>query len=218
MKKRLRNLLGICVVMVLVLLSSRGISPCAEKGAGFIRASGKVAFGPFEFLAPQGYWYYPRTFPKDGLQKGEEFLVTFYQTKDDIPPKKPLSAQQQPKNVLISFMVFPNEFKDVESYYRALADILRLNNLSSNDIVHKDLARPIRDLFRDVHGWSCREQVIKGYGSIFSIDCVALAEYGIVMSASGFDESKVLDKAPLLKEIMSSITSKISLRNEKQGR
>ena len=172
-----------------------------------VQASGKVLFGPLEFTPPQGYWYFPRAYPEKGLEKGDTFVVTFFQTKDDIPTKR--DGSYFPKHPFLNFYVYSGQFDDFQSYYdRVLA--ARMERGTARDVFsYKDLPEKASSLFKDMPGWSCREETIKQARPLFAVDCITLDKTGVIqMSAHGEAEAAVLDMAASLKEMMVSLKKK----------
>jgi hypothetical protein len=100
-----------------------------------IQATGRVLYGPFEFTAPRGYWYFPRTYPEKGLAKGESFVVTFFQTKEDIPRDR----SEYPKHAFLNLFIFSGEYKDYQAYYDTVINARRSQDISDNTFLRKDL-------------------------------------------------------------------------------
>jgi hypothetical protein len=63
-------------------------------------------------------------------------------------------------------------------------------------------------LFDDMTNWNCREETIRQTSRpLFGLNCIILGETGVIqMSAHGQDERDVLGTAPLLRDMMRSLT------------
>ena len=213
MKRQLRAILPAFLFGSLFLLQIMACDCSAQSDSAPVpvQASGKVIFGPFEFVSPQGYWYFPRTYPEKGLTAGGTFVVTFFQTKDDIPTKRDKS--EFPKHVFLNFYVYSSKFDDVQSYYDAVLSARRSRGISNDEFSYKDLPEKTKALFNNMPDWSCREETIKQLHPLFAINCVTLGEAGVIqMSAHGEEEKAVLAKASLLRDTM------LSLKINRSGR
>jgi hypothetical protein len=65
-------------ILLLVHVSGHECACQTGNTSSPLQASGRLAFGPIEFIAPQGYWYFPRTYPDKGLAEGQSFVLTFF--------------------------------------------------------------------------------------------------------------------------------------------
>jgi hypothetical protein len=193
-----------CILSVPVFLM---VGICPQYAFSFsppTQVSGKLLAGPFEFIPPEGYWYFSAAFPGSNkvLQKGERFQLDFYKTRGDMPPGGAYTSPDFRANVIFGFSAAFNEFKDINSYYDAVSKMYQAHGIT--DISFKDLPEKTKALFRDIPSWHCRGSSAMGYSPLNRIDCVMLDDNLIKMYVFGFDEKKVLDAAPQLKKMMSS--------------
>jgi hypothetical protein len=172
-----------------------------------VQASGKLTLGPIEFIAPQGYWYFPRAYPEGGLTEGQTFVLTFFQKKEDIPVKRD-EPQGLPGRPFLNFFLLSSRFTDFQSYYDAVSRARKARGLPEEMISYRELPRSAGRLFDGMTNWNCREETIRQETRpLFGVNCVALGETGVIqMSAHGQDERDVLGTAPLLRDIMRSLT------------
>jgi hypothetical protein len=200
---RLFNVTLLFCLLFVALPIDAGFSQGAEGVTGYTPVSGKVTFGPFQFNAPEGYVYAPRTFPQKGLGKNEHFLVTFF-SKEDIPPEDMRGYRQ--KNVIFNFYVFMNTFQNAQDYYDKMSEAYRLSGTSESDISSMALPEETQPMFNNAVGWSCRKEVLRGYPPMHSINCVMLQQYGVIITVFG-DEKAVSEKASVLRDMISSFAT-----------
>jgi len=165
--------------------------------------SGSVVFGDYEFLGPKGYWYYPREFPPEGLKSGEDFIVTFFESRHDAGAEISRLAETA-KGVIVNFRIFKNAFKNCRSLDEAVSKAYQSNNVAG--IVVKKLPQAVSKELQNSGHWCCSEAIADGHEPLFTIDCVFLADQGIAFSLIGNTEKTVLDKIPMLKHMMESVT------------
>jgi hypothetical protein len=191
MTKLASHILLLVALLSATLIVSENASAQDEEARMALQVVGKVAFGPFEYYAPQGYWYGPGQFSPDDLQKGHAFIVTFRETKDGID----LDPSPSFKVIFNVVIASNNYFKDLASYKDYL-------ERQTEAVSHrKELPETTNDLFKNVSEWYCTENVNL---RMVSLDCARVNDYVVLMSAIAFDEKKVLEKAPILAEMIGS--------------
>jgi hypothetical protein len=195
-KITLQKILLLCLLWSVLFFFQLIGNSCAEQPRVARQVSGRVIFGPFEFYPPQGYWYGPVQFPQKGLKIGELFRVTFLETDEDMS-MTPDPSFKVVFNVVISVN---NLFKDLSSYREY---ILSHIDDESRD---KDLPETTKALFGKLPNWFCRENTSEGHPPpLVALHCATVGKYIVLMSAIAFDEKKVLEKARMLADMMSSL-------------
>jgi hypothetical protein len=186
------------VALFLAILVFSGDASAQDKETRTaMQVSGSVVFGPFEFRPPQGYWYSSGRFPHDAtLEKDQVLVVTFRETKDEIDLDNPSPSFKVIFNIVIGLN---NYFKDLAGY----RDDVEQQTDPARHV--KELPEPMNALFKNIPEWYCRENVLNGYLPLVSFDCARVGEYIVLMSAIAFDEKKVIDKAPVLADMIRSL-------------
>lgn len=169
----------------LVLLICLFAFGCDAKKLEPVEVEGPVAFGPYQFTPPLGYWHLPREFPEEVKATDKGFVVSFFETRDSIPT---LAASNPP--FFINFTVMKRSVDDINDFYA---------DASTKHMKYKPL--PQEAAFLDeVEGWDCK----KLHKDLYAIECFRLSEHRVNFSVIGYEREDVLTRLDLLKGMMES--------------
>jgi len=164
------------IIFVLILTSS-----CSNDEPSLVQ--GSISFGTYEVSPPMGYWYYPRSYPKE-FTDSDFFLLTFFKSKKR-------NVERDIRETSFNVGVSLNNYTDFSQYY----DQAKMHN-AEYGVLPTKINRML-----DFNGWSCMDQNTDGF---FTVSCVSLRKELITISASGKSVNSVLKDIELFKTLITT--------------
>jgi len=172
--------------LVYLLLAFLLIFSCANEPT-LVEVKGRLRFGNYIISPPNGYWYFPKTYPNKFNTPNDLFLITFWEDKVES------SRKVVPDNVKVffNFSVTLDRYKKFNAYYKDAESLgIKYDSLPSE-----------ASMLKSIGNWSCKQTIQSYYG----IECISLDENLVTVGAYGNSKADVLTKIPILKQMIDSI-------------
>jgi len=171
----------VCFTLTFVCIATFGCTATHSP----IQANGELEFGRYLFMAPEGYWYFPKKYPATFKTSKDIFLITFWKDKEALSRKNAKEI-----GVFINFAVSPNTYKNFETYYIAAKELgIKYEELPEEAFMLKTIAN-----------WSCKQT---GQG-VFGIECTSLGDDLVTFGVYGNDKGIVMSNVSLLQRMLES--------------
>jgi hypothetical protein len=149
-----------------------------------------VKFGGYEFLPPQGYWYFPRQLPTDFRKKKDYFpVITFAANRKDMPHKS-RKYERGEQFLFYNFALAENKYGSLEAMY----------NAARQAGVHFSELPPEAETLNKIPNWSCKQS--EPYTTIV---CNSLNNDLLSIYVFGSNRAEVLATIPQLKKMIESV-------------